>query len=279
MHLQIVYFIAVLSGVFAKWTVNDGSIAIRGGEKLGFERSINSRFALAMTGTLDVSFKTSYNGNAQLAHQSMVQLRSTQDPSLNYMFAPTSAKPMSGAVKIPVSHAAVPVALQGKELDMVLIVSSASDDESQFEQKLTSVFVEPSSTGSKELQEAISQHQLASQKPEIRHTFRPAPHTVSKFIAIIFQAVLVGITGMFLLMWLSGASLGSVKTALSTSPVAHLTFLGSLFALEATFVRYFLGQSIFTTVFHSAVLSPVIVVSGSRALREMANRRLSGESK
>lgn len=265
-----IYLLWLISAVFAKWTVSDGTISVRGGEKLSFDEAITSRIALGTSGTLDVSFKTKHDGKAELSHQSMVQLRSQDDHSLNFMYAPSSAKPMTGLVKVAVSHASVPVALQGLYLDMVLLVGSANDD-TPLEQKLTSIFVEPTNPDEAELQ--------PGPKPEIHHIFRGAPRTVSKFTAMVFQSAVVGITAIALLTWVSIATPGSLGTAFASAPIAHLAFLGSVFGLEATFVRYFVGQSIFTTLFHGAILAPICIVSGSRALREMASRRMSGESK
>lgn len=74
----------------------------------------------------------------------------------------------------------------------------------------------------------------------------------------------------------AGANLNQLGTALERAPFAHTSFLASIIAIEYTFYLYFRSASIFRTLATLAALVPVTIFSGSRALREVKQRRLEG---
>lgn len=114
--------------------------------------------------------------------------------------------------------------------------------------------------------------------PEIRHIFRAPPHTVSRTLA--FGAILATLVCVIFLVnsWslFAFANFGQLPQALEKAPLAHATFIASLVAAEFLFFKYYSGTSIFQTLASLAVVAPIAVFSGSRALRELKARRLNG---
>ncbi|EGV66071.1 hypothetical protein PSN45_003104 [Yamadazyma tenuis] len=118
-------------------------------------------------------------------------------------------------------------------------------------------------------------------KPEIHHIFRQDPSTVSAVIPIAFSGAAVVVLVALLGMWVSsiGQDLyGLVKSTPGTQIVNNVVFLSTLLGFEVVFVRYYLGTSIFTTLFHSFVLGIPALVSGSRAFRFLGYLRKIGKA-
>lgn len=67
-----------------------------------------------------------------------------------------------------------------------------------------------------------------------------------------------------------------LPAALKSSPVSHTVFLGSVFGLEAVFFMYYTSWNLFQMLPVFVALGAVAIVSGSRALSEVQERRLAG---
>lgn len=74
-----------------------------------------------------------------------------------------------------------------------------------------------------------------------------------------------------------GANLGHFGKAMNKAPVSHMLFLGSVVAMEGVFFLYYTSWNLFQTLPAAGVLGVVAIVSGSRALTEVQDRRLAGE--
>ena len=59
--------------------------------------------------------------------------------------------------------------------------------------------------------------------------------------------------------------------------MAHSLFLGSIVAMEGVFFMYYVSWNLFQTLPVAAVVGTVALLSGSRALTEVQERRLAGE--
>ncbi|VVT49482.1 uncharacterized protein SAPINGB_P002291 [Magnusiomyces paraingens] len=114
--------------------------------------------------------------------------------------------------------------------------------------------------------------------PEIHHIFRAPPHTISRSIALASIVAILGCIMVLINSWtlFAGVNLGQLPQALKAAPLAHTTFMASILASELLFYKYYLGDSIFQTLASLAVVAPIAVYSGSRALREIKTRRLNG---
>lgn len=78
--------------------------------------------------------------------------------------------------------------------------------------------------------------------------------------------------------WLTlGANLAHVGEAVSNAPLAYIGFLGSVLGIEAVFFAYYVSWTLFQVLPAMGVLTVIGVVSGSRALTEVQERRLAGK--
>jgi oligosaccharyltransferase complex subunit delta (ribophorin II) len=78
--------------------------------------------------------------------------------------------------------------------------------------------------------------------------------------------------------WLMlGANLNSLSSAISRAPISHTAFFGSIIGMEAVFAMYYTSWNLFQTLPIMAVVGAVMLLSGSKALGEVQNRRLAGE--
>jgi oligosaccharyltransferase complex subunit delta (ribophorin II) len=133
-------------------------------------------------------------------------------------------------------------------------------------------------------------------KPEIHHIFRPDPKSPPKVISLIFTlaviitlpALLVGVSSTrklpyqamltFRQQWaILGGNLNHLSKAMGTAPVSHATFFGSILAMEFVFFMYYTSWNLFQTLPVIAAVAAVTVLSGTKALGEVQNRRLAGE--
>lgn len=117
-------------------------------------------------------------------------------------------------------------------------------------------------------------------KPEIHHIFRPDPRQVNAAFASILVLFVVISTILFLLSawtFFVGVDLANLGPAMKASGFAHAAFLVSIGAIELVFFKYYKGTSIFDTIKSLAIIAPASVYFGSRALREVKARRLTGK--
>ena len=63
---------------------------------------------------------------------------------------------------------------------------------------------------------------------------------------------------------------------MKSAPLPHIAFLGSIVGLEAVFFMYYTSWNLFQTLPVAVAVGAVAVVSGSRALGEVQERRLAG---
>ncbi|ANZ74785.1 BA75_01602T0 [Komagataella pastoris] len=105
-------------------------------------------------------------------------------------------------------------------------------------------------------------------KEEIKHIFRQQEPTVPAGLSLIFISVIGAILAGLLITWTVSDSY-NLKNFPSSScqKIWHILFLGSIVGLEGIFVQYYLGSSIFDTLFKASIAGSVSLVAGSRALR------------
>ena len=130
--------------------------------------------------------------------------------------------------------------------------------------------------------------------PEIHHSFKVDPKSPPKIITLIFTAiVLAALPSLFVIVcmsfiislnvrltsfkWLSlGANFSHLSKAMSSSPVSHTLFFGSMLAMEGIFFMYYTSWNLFQTLPAAVAVGCITFVSGSRALSEVQERRLAG---
>lgn len=93
------------------------------------------------------------------------------------------------------------------------------------------------------------------------------------FAGIALATIPVLLGGWFAL----GANINHISEALSNAPLAHALFFGSVLGMEGIFFMYYSSWNLFQTLPAAGVAGVIAVVSGSRALTEVQNRRLAGK--
>jgi oligosaccharyltransferase complex subunit delta (ribophorin II) len=174
----------------------------------------------------------------------------------------------NGSAKVTISNSNFPGALRDTPLAISAIVGSFGDDNPTTVDVASNVIVGRTSEYMKPARFEML--------PEIKHVFRTKPHTVNPVIALAFAGGAVFLLLTTLAVFASNG-VANLSKALSTSPIGHLGLVSSLVAYEAVFLLYYLGNSIFTTLGAAAVITPIAVYTGSRALREVGARRRSGQ--
>lgn len=118
-------------------------------------------------------------------------------------------------------------------------------------------------------------------KPEIHHLFKEDPQTINPFFPIVFGGfdlvIFLGLMGL----WTFGVGKDMFTNFLNT-PITtfshNVGFLGCLIGYEIVFFRYYLGSTIFTTLFHGAILAGPTIFLGSRSFRYLAHLRHIGKA-
>jgi oligosaccharyltransferase complex subunit delta (ribophorin II) len=140
--------------------------------------------------------------------------------------------------------------------------------------------------------------------PEIHHIFKSDPKSgpviISLFFVIAVLAtvpVLLGTVSLpspssledwldvrdaqstdYVLQWAYlGANLDHLQKAISTAPVSHALFFGSMLSMEGIFFLYYYCWNLFQMLPVAGIIGLVAFLSGSKALSEVQARRMAGE--
>ncbi|KAI9762762.1 MAG: hypothetical protein M4579_000114 [Chaenotheca gracillima] len=112
---------------------------------------------------------------------------------------------------------------------------------------------------------------------EIHHIFGSGPKSPPKILSLVFTAAVLAMLPVLFGAWLSlGGNVNHLSKALGSSPIAHTLFFGSIAALEGIFFLYYTHWNLFQTLPAAAAVGSITFLSGSRALSEVQERRLSG---
>lgn len=115
-------------------------------------------------------------------------------------------------------------------------------------------------------------------KPEIHHIFKADPRSPPRIISGFFTLAVAATLPVLFGVWMTiGANFNHFGKAMSADPVSHVLFFGSIAAMEGLFFLYYTHWNLFQVLPVAAVLGVVMVVSGSRALTEVQERRLAGQ--
>lgn len=74
-----------------------------------------------------------------------------------------------------------------------------------------------------------------------------------------------------------GANVNHLSKAISAAPLSHVSFFGSIVAMEFVFFMYYTSWNLFQMLPVAGVVGVVTVLSGTKALGEVQSRRLAGE--
>lgn len=128
-------------------------------------------------------------------------------------------------------------------------------------------------------------------KPEITHTFRQPQKLPNKALSAIFAlAVTAGLPIFAVLVHLphhhahwknkanaklifASANVSSFSTALSSAPIAHITFFASLILFEYRFFSYWINGTLGQMLVESVGIGFFAFLTGRQALGEVMQRR------
>lgn len=180
------------------------------------------------------------------------------------------------ALKVTLTANKIPVNIRNLDSILITLIVGKSGESSNLYKSLGEI------VPSKEFQSLVpyKKAERIGYKPEIHHIFRDDIDTVNPFIPIVFIGVDIIVFLGLIGVWIS--LLGDDMNGLSKSVTSAQAFSNGIFLLcivgfEIIFFRYYLGTSIFTTLFHSFVLSIPTIFYGASALKYFANLRRIGK--
>lgn len=252
----------------SQWTVENGKLSIiHQGHSLSSNefKELGNDIHLPSQSTIELLFETNDGTKSKRAHQTLAMLRD-EKTGLQFSYPPSNVKP-NGKAKISIQHRSIPAALQNADkLTLSLIIGSFNDEVEPVKYDVTKELLIDDA-------DSIPEVQRMEHKPDIIHQYKPDPKQVATPIALLFACGALGLLVCILGWFGMIGSFGGLGNALQTNPVGHVGLICSLFAFEITFFLYYRGQSIFDTLTVVAVLSPFAVFTGSRALREVRQKR------
>ncbi|CAN6671006.1 dolichyl-diphosphooligosaccharide--protein glycosyltransferase subunit Swp1p [Trichomonascus vanleenenianus] len=264
--------LALASLARADWAINNGKISVVAQGKSLNEQPLDSvagDLFVPGHGALELAFTTKSDHSGNRAHQTMAVLRDPES-GLHFAFPASDVKP-SGKAKVVVPFKAVPEALKAaSKLELEILVASFGDKDKPLKQ-----VVSRSVTFERPEHELKRPSRLES-KPLIHHQFRSDPKRVAAPVSLAFAAGSLGLLVAIIGYMLAVGGLGGASEALRNAPLSHIGFVSSIVAYEVVFVLYFRGMSIFDTLARLAGITPVALLSGSRALKEIETRRTQG---
>jgi len=268
------------SAAAASWTFADGSVSVAGKgarvgdfkEKLVPSQALSTPVKLGAVETLKVVLTTQDGKAAKRPHQTFLLL---QDPTtkLDVSF-PFSVKE-SGKAKVDLTHKDLPIQfLRSSTPISASIVVGSFASSAGYNSEAFSISLElDANTPVPVAEKALRYGKLA----EIHHIFRSDPKSPNIVISAVFLLAVLATLPPLLAAWLYlGGNINHVSKALSDAPVSHGLFVGSIVGIEGVFFLYYTSWNLFQTLPVLLAFGLVALLSGSRALTEVQERRLAG---
>lgn len=104
-------------------------------------------------------------------------------------------------------------------------------------------------------------------KPEIHHIFHAEPKRVAKPIAVIFVLIIFITILSLIVTWLNSCAAAFDNIPTGVTAVYFLGFIATIVGFEIIFARYYLGTSIFETLFSSLYLGAPGLLTSTKFLR------------
>lgn len=163
-----------------------------------------------------------------------------------------------------------PSLLEAEKIDVVVIAADDNEQEPNLAQRIAEL---KPSEAFKNLDRDYKEPTRLGAKPEIHHIFRSEEATVNPIVPIIFSVVAGFLLLALLTTWTT--TLGDSMFGSLNGSSVKTVLLVVLASFEYTFIKYYLGATIFTTIFHIALLTVPALIVGSKALSLLAKARSS----
>ncbi|MCJ1276315.1 hypothetical protein MMC21_004120 [Puttea exsequens] len=272
---------ASLSSAAHSWAFGDATVTVfeKGGgagalkEKFSPNKPLGKQLSLGASDSLKIVLTTQEDSKPKRPHQAFLHLQDSKS-GLETSF-PFQVKD-NGKGKIDLAQKDIPTQLlsSSEPLSASIIVASFGPSK-PYEGKAFELRIDL---------DPINSPKLEKEKPlrygnlsEIHHIFKSDPTSPPRIITIIFTAAVVAMLPALFIAWFSlGANLNHLSKAISDAPVPHALFFLSILAMEGIFFMYYTRWNLFQTLPGAAGIGLTTFLSGSRALREVQQRRLSG---
>lgn len=208
-------------------------------------------------------------------HHVVITLGDNKD--LTHSYVPNFV-PSSQLLKLTIPVGKIPSILKLKEkLFLNLIVSDSNPKQKNLLKSLVEIIP------TENLQSTIqyAQPDTLGPKPEIHHIFKTEEATANPIIPLTFSAVAVVLTLGLYIGWnifLSGNLFATSKHNSYLEAIQTFGFLASITGFEVTFIRYYLGDSIFKTLARSFLLGLPAIFFGSKVLSKLSIQRKVGKA-
>ncbi|TKX18439.1 putative oligosaccharyltransferase subunit Ribophorin II [Elsinoe australis] len=274
--------IAVSAVSAAGWSFQDGSVTIAakgagvdGGSKqsLSPDSTLSKELSLGTTDSLKIVLTTVEGKTPKRPHQAFFTLFESQT-GLEESW-PLNVKD-NGKAKLSLSHKDLPHQFVTSSAPLTAKVTIASFGSSKpFNARVFPLKISRDSAAPLTIPAAPLRY---GKLPEIHHIFRADPKSPPMIVSGFFALAVVATLPVLLGAWLAlGANFNHLGKAMNGAPISHALFLGSVVGIEGVFFLYYTTWNLFQTLPAVGVLGAVAVVSGSRALSEVQERRLAGE--
>lgn len=206
--------------------------------------------------------------------QIWISLADSEDQSIVTHYVPTVKR---SSITTNIKTSTLPDVLKSKDKLILSIVIADSKSKDNLLRRLAEILPSPEFQATSKYQ----QKERIGIQPEIHHIFRGDEKTVNKIIPVAFIGVAVGLFVGLLGLWFGFIGVNNLfrtfKTITTTQLLYNVSFLISLAGFELNFYKYYLGQSIFTTLFYGFILSIPCVYFGVSVLRSLATNRALGK--
>ncbi|KAK4191850.1 Dolichyl-diphosphooligosaccharide--protein glycosyltransferase subunit Swp1 [Podospora australis] len=273
-------FLSGVAQAASSWGFDEGRISVvakKGGagvkEKINARTPLSTPVSLGSTDTLKIALTAKDNGQGKRPHQAFLVLKE-QDSGLEAPY-PLTVKE-SGQAVVSISHKDLPVQLlhASKPLKASVVIGSFGSAKGLnapvFDVKLETDPNVPLPAYEKPLR--------YGKKDEIHHIFKADPKSPPKVISLFFAAAVLATVPVLFVSWVFlGANINHLSKAIGAAPLSHVTFFGSIVAMEFVFFLYYTSWNLFQTLPVIGAVGLVTVLSGTKALGEVQSRRLAGE--
>ncbi|KAI4135334.1 MAG: hypothetical protein LQ347_000753 [Umbilicaria vellea] len=265
----------------ASWGFDDATISVQGKgagvsggskEKLVENKALSRPIQLGASDTLKVLLTVQENKKPKRPHQAFLHIT---EPTTGLETSYALAMKENGKGKVELTHKDIPSQLltSSTPLSVSLVIGSFGSSKAYNGPAFDLSIKSNSGVSSVSHEKPLRYGKL----PEIHHIFRPDPTSPPKVISIFFTAAVIAALPSLFITWLSlGANLNHLSKAIGSSPLSHALFFGSILAMEGIFFMYYTSWNLFQTLPAAIAVGSVTFLSGSRALTEVQERRLSG---
>ncbi|KAG6004615.1 hypothetical protein E4U21_000891 [Claviceps maximensis] len=260
------------------WTFSDASVSVGKGsdkavEKFTDANRIKKTLALGHQDTLKVLLTTKEGSVARRPHQAFLVVRDGAS-GLEAPFPLTVKESGKGMVQISQKDLPVQLLSSSSPLEASLILGSRGSAKGS----VTAVFdIEIKTDPARPVPSAAAPLRYGK-LGEIHHVFGADAKNPPKIVSLVFAlAVLATVPALFIGWIILGGNVCHAKQAMSSAPIAHALFLGSVVGMEGVFLLYYGAWNLFQTLPVMGVVGAVAVLSGTKALGEVQGRRLAGQ--